>query len=229
MTSSNLLHLLIYVLVAQSYAQEPSPANSSCTAFNNASATDWLVTRCGAASSFTEIPGGFILNNSIVSRTFRTTCDTTIYTESLRSEASGSDKIVAVAPEATFLANGITVLVGGLGGGGEGVVQLKYAGYRLGVPLERYPFSPGQRGSHVTAWPPAGIRVSIDHTAPCMLFNASNVGVFNATVSYELYDSVPAFGKSIAVTHNCSGGGAIKLLNLTTDLLSLASVRCAFR
>lgn len=168
-----------------------------------------------------------MLNNSIVSRTFRTTCGGALFTESIRSEASGEEKLVAAAPEATLQAR-MPVLVGGLGSDDPGVIQLSYSGYRVGTPLERYPFTPGQRGSHVTPWPPAGVRVSMDHTAPCSAFEAGLSGVFNATVSYELYDSVAAFGKSIAVSHNCSNGTVIQLLNMTTDVVALAEVRALY-
>jgi hypothetical protein len=164
-----------------------------------------------------------VLNNSIVSRTFRTTCASTLYTESVRSEASGDEKLVAAAPEATMLAP-MPVFVGGLGNDSPGAVQLTFSGYRVSSPLERFPFVPGQRGSHVTAWPPAGIRVSFDHTASCAAFGAGLSGVFNVTVSYELYDTVAAFGKSVAVSHNCSSGTSIQLFNLTTDLVALSSV-----
>jgi hypothetical protein len=204
-------------------------AASICTAFSSAGPTDWLVSRCAATSTFAEVPGGFVLNNSIVSRTFRTTCDETLYTESIRSEASASEKTVAAAPEATMLVASIPVVVGGLGGGGPGVVQLTFGGYRVGVPATRYPFTPGLRGSHITPWPPAGVRVSLDHVAPCSSFVAGAIGVFNVTVSYELYDSVAAFGKSVSAVHNCSSsaGAALSLqvLNMTTDLVALASVR----
>jgi hypothetical protein len=186
-----------------------------------ASSTDWLVTRCVESSSFVEVPGGFVLNNSIVSRTFRTTCASTLYTESIRSEASGTEKLVAAAPEATLLVQGIPVFVGGLGSGNTSSVQLTFSGYRTGLPLERYPFTPGMRGSHVTAWPPSGIRVSLDHTAPCAAIVNETAGTFNVSVSYELYDSVAAFGKSIAISHNCSAD--LQLLNMTTDLLALAA------
>lgn len=197
--------------------------SAPCTAYSSTGATDWLVTRCEAKSTFVEIPGGFVLNNTIVSRTFRTTCASTLYTESVRSEASGEEKLVAAAPEATMLAP-MPVFVGGLGNDSPGAVQLTFSGYRVGTPLERFPFVPGRRGSHETAWPPAGIRVSFDHTAPCAAFGAGLSGVFTTTVSYELYDSVAAFGKSVTVSHNCTNGTVIQLLNLTTDLVALSAV-----
>ena len=199
-------------------------SNNACTAVNNASSSDWLISRCNATSSFVAIPGGFVLNNSIVSRTFRTTCGGTLYTESVRSEASGTEKLVAAAPEVTMLAP-MPVFVGGLGSDDPGVVQLLFSGYRVGTPLERYPFTPGLRGSHPTSWPPAGIRVSMDHTVPCSAFEAGVAGIFNVTVSYELYDLVPAFGKSVAISHNCSGV-VIHVFNMTTDLVALVSVSC---
>jgi hypothetical protein len=208
---------LLLIPITSAFAQ-------ACTSFNNESSSDWLVTRCNVRSSFVEIPGGFVLNNSIVSRTFRTTCASTLYTESVRSEASGNEKLVASTPEATMLVNGAPVIVGGLGSDIPSAVQLQFNGYRVGSPLERYPFIPGLRGSHVTAWPPAGIRVSMDHTAPCSAFTAGASGVLNATVSYELYDTVAAFGKSVSVSHNCSSGPVLQLLNMSTDLLALASV-----
>lgn len=202
----------------------PSP----CTAYGNVT-TDWLVTSCPVKSTFqilnTSSSNVFLLYNGIVSRTFTyDTLSRQLYTSSLRSEASGQEKLSAVVPETVMEINGQLVYVGG--NNTEGI-RFTYNGFRTSTNTVagNFTYTPGSRSSRNRPWPPSGIRVEMDHTLSCSVIfrNNTDPNVINVTVVYELYDDTSTFSKRILLNHNCSSG-SLYVFNMSISLYSLKRV-----
>jgi hypothetical protein len=76
--------------------------------------------------------------------------------------------------------------------------SFRYAGHTTGPTIAPFPYN-ASRHSAATPWPPAGIHLSVNFTAPPSA-PASVAGV-TVTVHYELYQGVPALSKWIVGAH----------------------------
>lgn len=214
------LHFACAIIVVAAIPTTPPPALiAACAGFGNVSA-DWLTAPCAVRSQLVVDANGstFTLRNGIVARTLRLDGGR-LTSASVRSEASGEEKLAAVVPEATFEVNGVAVAAGG--DGTDGAVRLAFAGYRTTEPVAGgFAFAPGVRGSRRDRhWPPAGVRVEFDHAAPCAAVGGGAAGTLTATVIYELFDGTSAFGKRVGLAHTCAD--PLFVFNMTVSALAL--------
>ena len=188
-----------------------------------ANCSDWLTRPCSTPSAllFNASSSTFLLSNGIVSRTLLLNTSTQqLATVSLRSQATGEEKLRAAVAEAALEINGVQAYVGGASASGA---RFTYAGFRQGLPRAGdFPFTPGSRGSRADKpWPPLGVRAEFDHALPCAAVGAGSAGgVINATIVYELYDGTSAFGKRVLLRHTCSA--PLFVFNMSVSLLALA-------
>lgn len=188
-----------------------------------ANCSNWLTQPCATPSTlaFNASASTFTLSNGIVSRTLLLDAAQQLSTVSLRSEASGQEKLRAVVAEAALEINGALALVGG---SNTTNLRFKFATHRLGTPVAGgFAFSPGSRGSRAgKPWPPSGVRAEFDHVLPCAAVGAGEGAAqhITATVVYELYDATSAFGKRLLLRHNCTA--PLFVFNMSVSLLALA-------
>jgi hypothetical protein len=209
-----LLPLLLLLLLQQQAQAAAATAAANCS--------DWLVRPCGTPSTllFNASTGTYLLSNGIVSRTLQLNASTQqLSTVSLRSLASGEEKLRAAVAEAALEVNGARAYIGGVGSGG---LRFAFAAARQGLPRAGdFPFTPGARGSRAgKPWPPLGVRAEFDHALPCAALGLGGGGALTATVVYELYDGTSAFGKRILLRHTCAA--PLFVFNMSVSLLALA-------
>jgi hypothetical protein len=168
----------------------PNVAGASCGGFGDPD-TDWIVSPCRIPAVL-ETPNlkQFVLRNGIVSRTLDIDPNTkALSTSSLISEVTGDSMLMPSKhplAEAEMVINSVPVLVGGPNASVRkaGSVQLVFSGYRQSTSLVagNFSFTPGVRSSRGDrAWPPKGIRVEFDHTAPCHAESMQGLAVFHYT------------------------------------------------
>lgn len=167
---------------------------------------DWLVSPMGKA---TVVANGNVLTiqNDLVSRTFRLQPNLTC--QSLVNKVTGEEMIRAVKPEAVLKLGGKDMPVGGLQGQPNlafltpewldkmSVIpgSFEYRGYRSNAirpRMEWGAYNAFAGGKTSGPWPPKGIEVVFKFENPAM------AGI-EVEVHYELYDSLPLFGKWVSV------------------------------
>ena len=200
--------LLLLLLLAQ------AAGASNCS--------DWLLRPCATPSTllYNASSGTYLLSNGIVSRTLLLDAATQqLSTVSLRSLASGEEKLRAVVAEAALEVNGARAFVGGASAGG---LRFTFVAARQGLPFAgNFSFTPGARGSRAgKPWPPLGVRAEFDHELPCAAVGAGDSGALTATIVYELYDGTSAFGKRVLLRHTCAA--PLFVFNMSVSLLALA-------
>ena len=145
-----------------------------------------------------------------------------------REHDTGPQMLRAPAPEAIVELDNVTYNLGGLVGQSEYAFfntsllpgmrgdpdAFRYVGHTVGVPKQRYSWTPGMRHSDATlSWPPKGITLSINFTAPPSAPPAHRA--VTITVVYSLYDGVPVFEKHVEIS---STGPSVMVHSLTTDI-----------
>lgn len=169
-------------------------------------APDWLVSPKGKAS--VVVKGNVLtLQNDLVSRTFR--LQPNLACQSLVNKVTGEEMIRAVKPEAILKLDGKDIAVGGLQGQPNlafltpewldkmSVIpgSFEYRGYTSNALKPRMDwgaynaFTGGKTSGN---WPPKGIEVVFKFENP------ATAGI-EVEVHYELYDSLPLFGKWVSV------------------------------
>lgn len=168
--------------------------------------SDWLVTPRGRAS--VRLEGKVLtLENDLVSRSFRIQPNLACF--SLKNKITGSEMIRAIKPEALIRLNGIDVEIGGLTGqsnraflttewldkmtASPGALRFRSHSTRpIGKRLEWKAWDAFRGGKASGTWPPKGIELTLS-------FDSPDLPGVEVDVLYELYDTLPLFGKQIVV------------------------------
>ncbi len=172
--------------------------------------TDWLLdpSPFEAAVHRTNHSQEITLENGLVRRTFRLAPNGA--TVGLDNLAADQATLRAVKPEALVTINGRQYEVGGLKGQPNhaylapewlekmtaSAAALRFVGFAVGEPAERFPWKRVRHHAPDAKWPPPGAYLRMDYEMP-----EGKGPKVRVSVHYELYDGVPVFCKWITV-HN---------------------------
>jgi hypothetical protein len=148
---------------------------------------DWLLDdkNLKAGVFRTGHPNELVLENGLVRRTFRIAPNAA--TVGLDHQITGHAALRAVRPEAEVTINGVTYPVGGLTGQENHAFLLPewldgleadpaafvFTGFEIGVPEERFGWKQVRHHAPDMAWPPRGVSLRLDFTAPQATLAAS--------------------------------------------------------
>jgi len=153
------------------------------------------------------------LDNGLLRRTFRIAPN--FGTVGYKNLTTGVELIRSVKPEATIEMGGKRYEVGGLKGQPEHAYiepawldsmstdpgAFQFDGYTTGIPVARFAWKQVRYHNSNLAWPPHGVSLTIKFRPPDAV-RATYPGLI-VSVSYELYDGIPALCKWISI-HNGS-------------------------
>jgi hypothetical protein len=196
-------------------------------------ASDWLLVPVHARSRLEVREDGkeLVLANGLISRTFRTAPN--LASISFKNLGNGAEYLRALTPEAGITIRGQRWEIGGLKGQPDrgsfdpawlarlqaSSNAFRYAGHRVGKPEARYPWQP-RFGARPVPWPPQGLRLTLDFTAPPAASDPTNrlAGV-TASVHYEIYEGLPVLAKWVTISN--AGRHEIILDKLESELLAV--------
>lgn len=197
---------------------------------DGAATGDWLVRDIGQKAGVYRTPDGqgLALSNGLLRRTFRITPNAA--TVGLDNLVTGEAYLRGVKPEAVVTLNGRRFEVGGLKGQpnyaflradwlGELTAApdaMVFTGFSVGATEERFAWKRVRRHAPDAAWPPPGVRLSMDYAMPGGV-EAPWAGI-RVTVHYEMYDGMPLFSKWLTV-HN-GGGEPVMLDSFISETLA---------
>lgn len=190
-------------------------------------APDWLVdpspykARVTSRTDRSEL----VLENGLIRRALF--LGSNAATVEFSSVATGESWLRAVKPEAVVEIDGKRFEVGGLHGQPNTAFlqtawlpsmtsapnAFRYVGHQIGAPVERMPWKRVRHHAPNVQWPPAGVSLRLDFVAP----SGGPEGV-RISVHYELYDSLPCYGKWISVSN--AGPRPIRIGRYASDLLA---------
>ncbi|MFN7949318.1 MAG: alpha-galactosidase [Blastocatellia bacterium] len=189
--------------------------------------SDWLLGKVTTRAQVWRNQQGteLILSNGLTARTIRLAPNAA--TVAFDNLVTGESLVRAVAPEAVLEINGKNYAVGGLTGQPnlayllpEWVEAMKadprsfqFERFEIGQPDARMQW-PRVRHSAQTAWPPAGVKLTLWFAPPKELPAGLRVAVH-----YELYDGLPLLGKWLTV-HNGSQQ-SVRLNTFRVEVLRL--------
>ncbi|CAH1774707.1 unnamed protein product [Owenia fusiformis] len=175
---------------------------------------DWLIDDIPMQSTWSETRDGLgLLTNGLISKTFITTPDFACI-DFYDNHTTFSSLQRSIEPEAVIMLDGIVYPIGGVLTNiplaylnrsafaqnitrNENAFHLKSSlvTFDLTTP---FPYTPRRGAPKNINWPPKGIHIEFNFTAPFWApdFHKDLV----VTVTYEMYDSVPGFSKWITVT-----------------------------
>lgn len=195
-----------------------------------ATAADWLVQNIETPSQVTvsDDGGEMTLSNGLASRTFKTSPN--LATTSFRNLSTGAEYLRAIRPEAVVTLDGVRWEIGGLKGQKDhsylspgwlpsltsGTNAFRFIGHHLGTPEARYPWKP-RYGATPAAWPPRGIRLTLDFEPPATAVGSTR-GV-KVSVHYEMYDGLPLLAKWVTVSN--AGPAEILVDQLEVEVLAV--------
>lgn len=175
---------------------------------------DWLINDINTPSQLivNEADGSLTLTNGLISRTFsRNPGFTTI---DYYSHEKKTSLFRALSPEAVVQLDNIIYYVGNVNANitrsylnrtalaeniREDMASFKYTGHTRRKPEAPYPYKPMRGAPNDIVWPPAGLRLDVNFTAPDIPgLPATHSGV-TITVHYEIYDGIPAMAKWVSV------------------------------
>jgi len=175
------------------------------------STKDWLVVGCDSPSVFSSDSTKYTLSNGIITRQWtHNVTSNSLTTTSITFDANAtSENILLVpAPESNFVANNISIQVGGNAHQIKDSVLAQFSTVRsdLSPVAGGFAFIPGIRRSNPNAnWPPKGNRVEFDHVVSCDAINAGSADeILTVTIVYEQYVDTSGFSRRVAFMHNCS-------------------------
>ncbi len=211
------MHKSLTVLAAITIVSAAAPAQVT---------PDWLIDTSPYAAKIEETKGTILLSNGLIRREIRIAPNAA--TVALDNLMTGQNEIRSVRPEAAVTINGISFEIGGLTGQPihnyispawldtmkSSANAFKYSRHTIGKTKERFPWKPrSQWLSSPAAWPPPGVALDIEFTAP-----ASGPEGVAITVHYELYDGVPLFGKWLTISN--TGAAPITIDSFKAEILA---------
>lgn len=190
-------------------------------------APDWLVDPSPYRARITSRDNGreLVLENGLIRRVLF--LGSNAATVEFSSVTTGESWLRAVKPEATVEIDGKRFTVGGLQGQPNTAFlqtawlrsmtsapnAFRYVGHQIGTPVERMTWKRVRHHAPDVQWPPAGVSLRLDFTAP--MGEAEGVRI---SVHYELYDGLPCYGKWITVSN--TGTRSIRIGRYASDLLA---------
>jgi hypothetical protein len=191
---------------------------------------DWLLVTPATLASVSGTNATLVLGNGLVERTFRMAPN--LAAVRMRHLATGADFLRAPRPEGILTVDGTAWEIGGLRGQPDhsymdpGWVDrltnsphaFRYVGHRIGSPEARYPWQPKFTTSVTNAWPPKGIRLTLDFQAPQTA--PAKIAGLTVQVHYELYDGLPVIAKWLSVSN--AGAESVTVDQMAVETLAVA-------
>lgn len=189
---------------------------------------DWLLDPTPYTARAIEHPEGreVVLENGLVRRTIRLTpAAATVAFDNLMT---GQAELRSIRPEASITINGAELPIGGLQGQPihnyilpawvDAMVPVPgsfiLSSHRTGPTREPFPWKPRPQWlTRQPAWPPPGVSLDLDFSAP-----PSGPEGVTVTVHYELYDSLPLLGKWITIANR--GPKPVTLDSFRSEILA---------
>ena len=175
---------------------------------------DWLIDSSPFKARVTASKDGreVELNNGLLRRVIR--IQPNAATVALDNLVSGESLLRGVKPEAVVEIDGRRFDIGGLKGQRnyaflrpEWIGELRadpaafrFVGYEIGEPKERMAWKRTRHHAPDVKWPPEGVALRLDFTAPTPTNGAETANI-RVSVHYELYDGLPCYSKWITVSN----------------------------
>ena len=168
--------------------------------------SDWLIQPFNQPASIKEDQGRLVLSNGLIARSFVTAPN--FATVDYINLVTGSTLLRGIKPEALITIDGQQVEIAGLIGQPDyayldldWLVDLKsnpeafqFVRYSVSQIEALYPWL-GKRYAPPAAYPPKGIRLSVDYVAPSA-FEGMEI-----SIHYDLYQGIPVLSKQISINN----------------------------
>ncbi len=189
---------------------------------------DWLVQPYSKSATVQETDNQLLLDNGLIQRRFVTAPN--FATVDYINQITGSRLLRGIKPEAVLTIEGQQFEVGGLKGQPEYAYldeewilandqnAFQFREYRVGEPEAPYPWVQ-RRSNAASAYPPAGVTLTITFSPPPAIGVKSDVSFLQVDVHYELYEGIPALSKWVTI-HN-KGQNPIQLDSLSCEILAV--------
>lgn len=202
------------------------------TNLNGQTVDDWLIDGSSYVAEFRPLPefeDRFELSNGLASRTFLMK-DSVLATIGLEATSTDQNLFRAVRPEAIVTIDGQRHQVGGITGQPNHAYlnedwldemkpaenTLQFVGYKVGKPLERFPWKRRRHHAPDVKWPPPGIHLSLEFKP---VIREPGQKDFRVYVHYELYDGVPVFCKWLTIEN--TSNDSLEVDHFASEILAI--------